>query len=125
MCDNLMAMEFPERRQTKRLKTSLPVNFEHLGSSRIFGESTTKDISLTGLRMNMDDFFPSNSTFLLKLRFPEVNKVVEGIARVVWSTRASYSDQYQAGMEFLEMNPVFKKWLEEYILINETLGKKL
>ena len=117
-------MEFEERRRFKRLKVNLPVNFEYLGSPRAFGESLTKDISLTGLRMNMDIFFPPNSGFLIKLRFPEVSRVLEGKARIVWSHRISYSDQYQAGLEFSEISPVFKKWLEEYILLKGILDKK-
>jgi c-di-GMP-binding flagellar brake protein YcgR len=116
-------MEISERRQSKRLKVNLPVIFENMGINRHFGESTTKDISITGLRMNMDAFFSPNSNFLIKLRFPEVNKIVEAMARVIWSHRISFSDQYQAGLHFTEINPVFKRWLEEYILINETLEK--
>ena len=116
-------MEIPEKRQSKRLKVNLPVTFENKGIERHFGETATKDISATGLRMNMDAFFPPNSNFLVKLRFPEVNKIVEAMAKIIWSHRISFSDQYQAGLHFTEMNPVFKRWLEEYILINETLEK--
>lgn len=114
-------MENQERRQSRRLKVILPVIYEQLGEHRQFGESTTKDISTTGLRMNMAHFFPSHTSILVKLRFPEINKVVEALAHVVWSHRISYSDQYQAGLHFSEINPVFKNWLHEYILINELL----
>lgn len=116
-------MEISERRQSKRLKVNLPVTFQNMGLNKHFGETATKDISSTGLRMNMDAFFPPNSNFLIKLRFPEVNRIVEAVARVIWSHRISFSDQYQAGLHFTEINPIFKRWLEEYILINETLEK--
>ena len=118
-------MELEERRQSGRLKVNLPVNFEYMGSPRAFGESLTKDISLTGLRMNMDNFFPPNTGFLVKMRFPEVSRIMEGKARIVWSHRISYSDQYQAGLEFSEMSPVFKNWLEEYFLLKGVLDKKV
>jgi c-di-GMP-binding flagellar brake protein YcgR len=116
-------MEIPEKRRSKRLKTSLPVTFQHVGTSKRYGETVTKDISVTGLRMNIDSFFPPNSNFVIKMRFPEVNKIIEVLARVVWSQTTLHSNQYQAGMEFTEINPIFKKWLEEYILINIALGK--
>ena len=116
-------MDISERRYSKRLKVNLPVTFQHLGGLKHFGETVTKDISSTGLRINMDGFFPTKSNFLVKLRFPEVSRIIEGIAKIIWSHRISYSDQYQAGLEFYEMSPVFKKWLEEYIQINETLGQ--
>jgi c-di-GMP-binding flagellar brake protein YcgR len=116
-------MEISERRIAKRLKTNLPISFEQGAPLKRFGETTTKDISTTGLRMNMATFFAPNSQCLLRLRFPEINRIIETVARVVWSHRISYSDQYQAGLEFCEMNTIFKKWLEEYILINETLAR--
>jgi c-di-GMP-binding flagellar brake protein YcgR len=116
-------MELDEKRLSKRLKVNLPVNFEQTTAPRNFGETTTKDLSVTGLRMNMSGFFAPETNFLIKLRFPEINRIIEAVARVVWSHRISYSDQYQAGFQFSEINPMFKKWLEEYILVNEALGK--
>jgi len=116
-------MEISEKRQSRRLKVNIPISYEYLGSQKDFGETLSKDLSLTGLRINMQSFFPPNSSFLIRLRFPEVQKIVEGIARTVWSHRISFSDQYQTGLQFYEMNPVSKKWLDEYILINETFAK--
>ncbi len=116
-------MDIPEKRLARRLKVNLPVTFQHLGGLKDFGETVAKDISSTGLRMNMDNFFPAHSNFLIKLRFPEVNRVIEGMARIVWSQRVSYCDQYQAGLKFYDLNPVFEKWMDEYIQINETLNK--
>jgi len=116
-------METPERRQSKRLKVNLPVSFEHLGTPHVFAETMTKDISVSGLRMNVDGFSLPKTNLLVKLRFPEVNRIVEANAQIVWSQRFPHSDQYQAGLQFSELSPVSKRWLEEYILINETLGK--
>lgn len=116
-------MDIPEKRLSKRLKINLPLNFERLGATKYSGETVTKDISVTGIRMNLDAFSPTNTNFLLKIRLPEVNRVIEGMARIVWANRVSYSDRYQAGLQFYEMNSIFKKWLEEYILINETLSR--
>jgi hypothetical protein len=116
-------MDIPEKRLSKRLKINLPLNFERLGATKYSGETVTKDISVTGIRMNLDAFSPTNTNFLLKIRLPEVNRVIEGMARIVWANRVSYSDRYQAGLQFYEMNSIFRKWLEEYILINETLSR--
>jgi len=111
-----------ERRQAKRLRVNLPLSYQHLGRERDFGETVAKDISTTGIRINAEAFLAPGTELLVKLRFPEVSKVIEAIARVVWSLRISFSDHYQAGLCFTEINPVFHKWLEEYILINEALS---
>ncbi|MFA5038766.1 MAG: PilZ domain-containing protein [Candidatus Omnitrophota bacterium] len=116
-------MEFPEKRQAQRIRVNLPVTFEQLGGERYSGRTVTRDLSVTGLRMNMSSFFPADTSFLLKLNFPEINRVIEGLAKIVWSQRISFSDQYQAGLHFADINPVFKKWLEEYVIVNVALSK--
>lgn len=116
-------MDAIEKRQSQRINVSIPVSFEQLGPGKNTGRTVTRNISVTGLRMNMPSFFPAGSSFLLKLTFPEVNRVIESIARVVWSQRRPFSDQYQAGLHFAEINPVFKKWLEEYIIVNTALSR--
>jgi len=115
-------MATAEKRLAKRLRVNLPLAYQHLGQEQGFGETVAKDISTSGMRINTASFLAPGSDFLVKLRFPEVSKIVEGIARVVWSQRVSFSDQYQTGLRFTEINPTFRKWLEEYILINEALS---
>jgi len=115
-------MEIPEKRLSRRLKVSLPITLQSLSPNKYFGETITRDISATGLRINMDNFSTPQSNFLVRLRIPEVNKVIEAMARVVWSQRIPYSDKYQTGLQFYEINSIFKNWLEEYVLLNETLA---
>ncbi len=115
-------MEMAEKRQAKRLRVNLPLAYQHLGQDRNFGETVAKDISVAGMRINAGSFLVPGRDLVVKLRFPEVSKVIEAIAQVVWSQRISFSDQYQAGLRFTELSPVFRKWLEEYILINEALS---
>jgi c-di-GMP-binding flagellar brake protein YcgR len=116
-------MEIPEKRITRRLRVNLPVSFRHMGEAKSFGDTVAKDISTTGLRLSAASFFQPQSSLLVKIQFPEVNKIIEAMACVIWSHRISFSDQYQAGLRFSELSPLFKKWLEEYILINEILSR--
>ncbi len=116
-------MEIKEKRKANRIKASLPVTFSQTNDQKSFGRTSTRDISLTGMRINTDSFLTPDTSLIVKLHFPEVSRVIEAMARVVWSQRSPYSDQYQAGMEFSEVNPIFKRWLEEYILINTTLSR--
>jgi c-di-GMP-binding flagellar brake protein YcgR len=116
-------MEIPEKRITRRLRVNLPVSYQFIGGVKNYGETLAKDISMTGLRLSAASFFQPQSNLIVKILFPEVNKVIEAVTHVIWSHRVSFSDQYQAGLKFSEINPVFKKWLEEYILINEALSR--
>ena len=112
-------MDIVEKRESRRLKVNLPVAFDQLGSLKQSGDSITKDISATGLRMNMEEFYTPTMTFSIKIYFPDTDRILEGTARIVWSHRISYSDLYQAGLQFTELNPTYKKWLEEYIFNQE------
>ena len=116
-------MEILEKRLMRRLRVNLPVSYQNIGEERNFGDTVAKDISTTGLRLNTASFFPPRSNVLVKIQFLEVNKIIEAMTQVVWSHRISFSDQYQAGLHFSEISPIFKKWLEEYILINEALSR--
>jgi hypothetical protein len=115
-------METREKRQSVRLKASLPVSLEHLGINHHYEEELTRDISMTGFRVNISSFFPKDANFLIKLRLPEVNKMIEGIAKVVWAQHLARSNQYEAGLQFVELNPIFKNWIEEYVQVNKAMG---
>ncbi len=112
-------MEIQERRESKRLKIHLPVSLVHLGTKKYFCETLTKDIGSTGLRINFNIYFPTHNSFLIKLHFPEENKIIDGAANIIWCHRISFSDQYQAGLKFSEINPASEKWLQDYILSKE------
>lgn len=116
-------MNIPEKRLSRRLRVNLSVSYQHMGEDRNFGETVAKDISTSGLRLSTASFFHPRSQVLVKIHFPEVNKIIEAMTQVVWSHRISFSDQYQAGLHFSEISPIFKKWLEEYVLINEALSR--
>ncbi|MGE5280615.1 MAG: PilZ domain-containing protein [Deltaproteobacteria bacterium] len=120
VCGEIMTTS--ERRKSRRLRVNLPVAYQRFGQEKEFGETVAKDISITGMRINAACFIAPGTDLLVKLRFPEVNRIVEAVARIAWSQRISFSDQYQAGLRFTQISSVFRRWLEEYILINEALG---
>jgi|GEM_PF-831398 len=105
----------PERRQSERLKVNLPVSFEQFYGLRTKGESLTRDISTSGLRMNVDGYFAPHTQFSFKLDLPEIRKKLNGIVQIVWSQRISYSDRYQIGLQFCGMLPEEKFFLEDYL----------
>lgn len=119
-----MDKQIAERRESTRLTISLPVSYELLGERKIFGSSLAKDIDNNGLKIRLDQFFPAKTKFLIKLYFPEVKKIAFGEAGIVWSQRINYSNKYLSGLQFLNINPVFKRWIEEYITIHKTFKNR-
>lgn len=112
-----------EKRKSSRLTISLPVSYEFLGDKKNFGSSLTKDLDENGLKIKSDNFFPANTKLIITLYFPEVKRIIRTEARTAWSQRLNYSNKYVAGLIFLNINPIYKRWLQEYILINKTFKK--
>lgn len=104
-----------ERRQSERLKVNLAVSFEQFHGLKTKGESLTRDISTSGLRMNVDGYFTPHTQLSFKLDLPEIKKRLSGIVQIIWSQRISYSDRYQIGLQFFDMLPEEKRSIEDYI----------
>lgn len=113
-----------EKRKSARLTIGIPVSYEILGDKKNFGSSLVKDIDISGLRIRSDKFFPANIRLILTLHFPEVKRTARTEARIVWSQRINFSNNYFIGLEFMNLNPLYKRWLEEYIQIHNTLKNK-
>ncbi|MFH1690956.1 MAG: PilZ domain-containing protein [Candidatus Omnitrophota bacterium] len=112
-----------EKRRCTRLTISIPVSYEILGDRKIFGSCLAKDIDNNGLKIRIDKFFPANTKLAIKLYFPEVKKIAQGEARITWAQPINYSNKYHLGVEFINFNPIYKKWIEEYIMIHKTFRK--
>ncbi len=117
--ENLIA----EKRRSTRLTISLPVSYEILGDMKSFGSCLAKDIDCNGLKIRTDRFFPANTRLAIKLYFPEVSKIIQGEAKITWAQYINYSNKCFIGIEFLNFNPVYKRWIEEYIMIHKTFRK--
>jgi hypothetical protein len=105
----------PERRQSERLRVNLPVSFEQFYGLKTKQASLTRDISTSGLRMNVDGYFPLNTQFSFNLDLPEIQKKINGIIQITWAQRISYSDRYQMGLKFCGMLPEEKNVLKDYL----------
>lgn len=112
-----------ERRKSTRLTIGLPVSYELLGDKKNFGTSLAKDIDKNGLKIRSDKFFPANAKLILTLSFPEAQRTARSEARVAWSQRINYSNRYLTGLELINLNPLYRRWLEEYITFYKTFRK--
>ena len=104
---------FEERRRYPRFNTHLPVRFQLKESASKFGHTLSRDISEGGIRLILNEFLrPKTEVFLETI---VLGRVILPKAAVVWSHRIPHSDNYQIGLEFLEMDRIERQKLKEYI----------
>ena len=110
--------EKSEKRKFSRVSFKEAVQYIVDGSHQ-FGGCVAQNISEGGLRLQLNDFVPMNEKVTLELALGESARpaVITRNARVVWTQRIRYSDQYQVGLEFTRDNSSneSKKEVSQYI----------
>lgn len=105
--------EFEEKRKYIRFDSHLPVRFQLKESPSKFGHTLSRDISEGGMRLILNEFLRPKTELLLEMII--LGRIINPSARIVWSQRISHSDNYQMGLEFLEMERIEKEKLKKYI----------
>ncbi|MFH1577593.1 MAG: PilZ domain-containing protein [Candidatus Omnitrophota bacterium] len=106
-----------DNRNSQRICVKFPIRYQ-MKRGGFFASALTQNISLSGLKLNADRFFPSGLNFNLELNI--LSKVIRPIGRVVWSQALPHSDQYQMGIKFIEVNSNDKNYLSDYINMRTT-----
>ena len=90
-----------EKRRCSRVSYREAVQY-HLGEIGQGGGSVARDLSETGLRLQLDSFVPVNARINLEIPLGEAKgaRVMTIQGRVAWVGRIRYSDRYQVGLEF-------------------------
>lgn len=109
-----------ERRINKRITLSLPIDYKYLETDKKeYNSAISKDISEGGVRLLFHRFYPPKTRFLLKINLEGLNKIIETIAEIAWSFNAQFSNMYNCGLRFLEINTSDQRILKEYIEMQE------
>lgn len=87
-----------ERRQFKRVRFAEPVQLQFKNPNK-FGACLSCDLSEGGIRVNLEDFVPPETDFILHIPLG-TEKVVDCLGKVAWIDKLPYSERYQAGLEF-------------------------
>jgi c-di-GMP-binding flagellar brake protein YcgR len=102
-----------ERRRFPRLK--VPVYYR---SARLFGpRKPAHDVSLGGIRIFTDDALTVGKRLEIELFLPDGGSLTIDV-RVAWVRSLTHDDfaQYEAGLEFLAMDPEQEKLLERCVM---------
>jgi c-di-GMP-binding flagellar brake protein YcgR len=76
--------------------------------------SLTEDISLKGIKVISDAFFPIDTVLKIELSLTELNEPIDLRGKVKW-IRSHEEDLYEIGIEFIETTPNTMKVLVNHM----------
>ncbi len=103
-----------ERRKFKRTELDVPVRYK-FKNSKEFGSTLSRDISEGGVRLSVDKFVPVNTDVVLELGLGKLSNMINAVAKVAWTNFIPFSDRYQLGLEFYEINCQNQKDISDYV----------
>ncbi len=93
-----------ERRKYPRVYASLPMQFRAIGDFDSLPRDTViKDLSEGGMKFTSDKLVPVGSRLVVHLGLEPRSDGVRSLVKIVWAKKQHYSDNYELGCQFLNM----------------------
>jgi len=112
-----------ERRKYTRVPESLQVAYEVIPAETI-KEYLTKDISQGGIRFLTHEFIPKDSRLRIRITFPMTLFSFEALVKCMWVRELSYSDDFEVGVEFIDLPPEILDYLISFIKSSLNIKKE-
>ncbi len=103
-----------ERRRGPRMRAYLPVRLS-TGSHQPVIETLTKDLSPEGLRCLSPTAFPVSSELNVEVILAAGQESVALRGRTAWFRTIPFADQFDIGLNFIDVSPQTKRRLSSYI----------
>jgi c-di-GMP-binding flagellar brake protein YcgR len=104
-----------EQRRYVRIDKTFAVSF-HKVKGLLHSGTRTKDISEGGVCLPLDQYFCVDSLLEIEIRCDDFKGPLKALVRIVWIVNRYNSEfPFEAGLEFLEIPPVQRDILRDYI----------
>ena len=107
-------MSMKERRKYVRIHESSQITYELLPGESM-KEYATKDISQGGIKFLTREFIPKGSRLKIKLNLYKKFFSFEALVKCAWINKIRYNEEYEVGVEFIDMPPAAAAHLISYI----------
>jgi len=102
--------EFFEKRKQKRYKDDSEVMLESLAKEETahgkkICHAVVNDLSLNGLRLDCNTFFPVNSPLKINLTLSRLQNIVKLNGIIRWVNNKFENELFSCGIEFLDVSP--------------------
>jgi len=112
-----------ERRRYVRIPENSQISYEVIPAEKM-KEHATKDIGQGGIRFFVHEFISKDSHLKIKLSFFKTLFSLEGLVRIAWIREVPYTEQYEVGVEFIDIPSKAVEYLKDYILAFLNAKKK-
>lgn len=110
-----------ERRQYVRIPESSTISYKCVPQEKI-ADYMTMDLSQGGLRFKVHEFVPKGSYLKIRLKLANTLIAFEAMVKLVWCSKISGSNEYEIGVQFVDIPPHAVQHLMGYI--RDFLNKK-
>jgi c-di-GMP-binding flagellar brake protein YcgR len=105
-----------EKRHFSRITMRVPVSYRVRGKTQQLA-TLSRNVSAGGMGLVTDQFLAPDT--LLNLEFSVLRKFFSLYARTKWIASLPSSDNYQFGLEFLEVQPKDREHISDYVKMQE------
>ncbi|MFH0855195.1 MAG: PilZ domain-containing protein [Candidatus Omnitrophota bacterium] len=106
-------MNAEARRRAQRIGLRAEMRYHIRGGVSEFVNVVSNNISSTGVSFNASSYIPPQTPLMLEIDV--LSRVLHPIGRVAWCQALPHAYRNSLGVEFLEMDPLEKNYLEDYI----------
>src|SRR4030042_6590813 len=95
-----------DKRKAKRIaerapSTISPSGYGHPDTDTKLTHCLTEDISISGIKIQSENFFPMNSTLKIQLSLKEPTRFVNVVGKIRWIRKTKASEVYELGIEIV------------------------
>lgn len=107
---------YQERRRHPRVISAMPVQYRGIRQDGDAAVGTVaRDISNGGIRFVTNEFISIFTRLVVEVSIPSTPKPVKAISKVVWIHKRPYGEQYEIGMQFVDMTEEDKRNLSQFV----------
>lgn len=101
-----------DKRRFPRIRIQTPVRYQIRGSPEL-RHTLVDNISVGGLSFVNTGFIRPSTKLNIEINI--LSRVLNSTGRVSWASPLPHSDRYKLGIEFVELDPVQRQYLSDYI----------
>ena len=93
-----------EKRRYPRVESNLPLQYKNIKKlSGVSMGSLASNISAGGIRFKTNEFISLACRLVVEINLPTIPKPIKAISKVAWIRKLPVGEQYELGIQFLEI----------------------
>jgi c-di-GMP-binding flagellar brake protein YcgR len=105
-----------EKRRYPRVNARLPLQYKDIQRPiETYSGTLSRDVSEGGIRFVSNEFLSIFTRLLLEVSIPSLSRPLKAISKVSWIQKAPLSNQYNVGVQFMDMAEEDKNQLASFV----------